>query len=122
MGAREAAHAYRMRKWMESISQCRNSGKTVKVWCTEQGVNETSFYYWQKQIREAAGQKLLTCGQPSEEIAARPQPVFTELEFPKKNPVKGTAVTIRLGEAVVEIQNGASASTIENALRALKNI
>lgn len=122
MGAREVAHTYRMRQWMETISQCRNSGKTVKVWCAEQGINETSFYYWQKQIREAAGQKLLASGQPCEEIASRPQPAFTELELTKEEPVKGTAVTIRMGEAVVEIQNGASVSTIENTLRALKNI
>lgn len=110
MGAREVAHTYRMRQWMETISQCRNSGKTVKVWCAEQGINETSFYYWQKQIREAAGQKLLASGQPCEEIASRPQPAFTELELTKEEPVKGTAVTIRMGEAVVEIQNGASAA------------
>lgn len=109
-----------MRQWIESIRECRNSGKTVKTWCAEQGVNETSFYYWQKQIREAASQKLLTCRQPSEEIAARPQPVFTELELQKEEPAKGTAVIIHLEEGLVEIQNGASVSTIENTLRVLK--
>lgn len=121
MGARKAAHAYRMRQWVK-ISQCRNSGKTVKTWCAEQGINETSFYYWQRQVREAAGQELSACGQPGEEIAAGPQPVFAELELPTEKAVKGAAVTIRLGEAVVEIQDGALVSTIENALHALKNL
>lgn len=122
MGTREAAHTYRMRQWIERISQCRNSGKTVKVWCAEQGISETSFYYWQKQVREAAGQRLSACGQPGEEIAAGRPPVFTELEFPAKGSVKEAVVAIRLGEAVVEIQDGASVSTIENALHALKSL
>lgn len=60
MGAREATHAYRMQRWMEIISQCRNSGETVKAWCESQGVNPKTYYYWQRKVRESVSETFVT--------------------------------------------------------------
>lgn len=59
MGAREATHAYRLHHWIGKISQCHNSGMTVKAWCESQNINIKSYYYWQKQVREIAGAELM---------------------------------------------------------------
>ncbi len=59
MGARETTHAYRLRHWVEKISQFRNSGKTVKAFCESQNINIKSYYYWQRQVREAACADLM---------------------------------------------------------------
>jgi putative transposase len=65
MGAREVTHAYRLRHWVEKISQCHNSGMTVTAWCESQNINIKSYYYWQKRVRDAASTELMkaqNCG------------------------------------------------------------
>jgi putative transposase len=59
MGTREATHAYRLRHWTEKISQCRNSGMTVKAFCESQNINIKNYYYWQRKVREAASAELM---------------------------------------------------------------
>lgn len=59
MGAREATHIYRLHHWAEKIGQCHNSGMTVTAWCESQNINIKSYYYWQKQVREAASAELM---------------------------------------------------------------
>lgn len=54
MDTREITNAYRITKWADIVKQCRTIGQTVSVWCEENGVNEKSYYYWQKRVREAA--------------------------------------------------------------------
>ena len=36
--------------WAGRISECRNSGLTVKRWCKENGVGEQTYYKWQKRV------------------------------------------------------------------------
>ena len=36
--------------WAERVSACRNSGLGVKAWCRENGVNEQTYYKWQKKL------------------------------------------------------------------------
>lgn len=46
---------YRMQQWTGIISRRNGSGKTIRAWCEEQGINQKSYYYWQHKLREAAG-------------------------------------------------------------------
>jgi len=32
----------------------RESGLTVRAWCTENKIQEKTYYYWQRKLREAA--------------------------------------------------------------------
>ena len=36
--------------WAGRISECRNSGLSVKRWCKENGVGEQTYYKWQKRV------------------------------------------------------------------------
>jgi starvation-inducible outer membrane lipoprotein len=47
---------------------------------------------------------------------------FAELPKHRKATTEGTAVLIRFGGTVLEIQNGAEAATIENTLRVIKSL
>ena len=51
---------YRMQQWAGFISGRNGSGKTVKVWCEEQGVNQKRNYYWQQKIQEALSERITT--------------------------------------------------------------
>lgn len=39
-----------MQEWADKISACRSSSLSVRVWCRENNVPISSFYYWQKKI------------------------------------------------------------------------
>lgn len=122
MGAREATHAYRMQRWVEIMNQCRNSGETVKVWCESQGVNIKTYYYWQRKLREAASETLPTCRESTKEASPELHPTFAEIALPSPHSVSQAAVIVRYHEATIEVCSGAEASTIENALRAVKSV
>ncbi len=52
--------------WKQRIIECRSSGKGVKEWCKEQGLDFTTYYRWEKRI--------LTSLIPSEDFLALPAP------------------------------------------------
>ena len=85
MEAQKTAHEYRMHHWIEKIRQCRNSGMTIKAFCQSQDLNIKSYYYWQRQIREAANKELVEAQNSDSENRIIPdgwaqlsKPKFTE--------------------------------------------
>ena len=93
--------------WAGRISECRNSGQNVKVWCKENGICEQTYYRWQKRLFE-----ILRAQQ--------------EIQFAEVTPVQpvrsgNVAVTVRIAGAEADICNGADAGTVETVLRILKS-
>ena len=93
--------------WARRISECRNSGMAVKVWCRENGVCEQTYYKWQKRLFEMAQAQQ-------------------DVEFAEVTPVQpirtgNVAVTVRLAGAEVDIHSGADAAIVETVLRFLKS-
>ncbi len=93
--------------WAGRISECRNSGQNVKVWCKENGICEQTYYRWQKRLFEMAKAQQ-------------------EIQFAEVTPVQpvrsgNIAVTVRIAGAEADICNGANAATVETVLRVLKS-
>ena len=93
--------------WAERISECRSSGMPVKTWCRENGVNEQTYYKWQRRLFE---------------IAQAQQKV----QFAEVTPVQpvrsgNVAVTVRIAGVEADIHSGADAATVETVLRILKS-
>ena len=93
--------------WAERVSACRNSGLSVKAWCKENGVNEQTYYKWQK--------KLFTMAQ------ARQESRFAEVTPVQSVCSSGVAVTVRIAGAEADIHTGADTATVETVLRILKS-
>ena len=36
--------------WKQRIIECRSSGKSVKEWCKEHGLDFTTYYRWERKI------------------------------------------------------------------------
>lgn len=93
--------------WAERISECRNSGLSVKTWCKEKGVCEQTYYKWQKKIFAMAKAQQ-------------------ELQFAEVTPVMATnsncqiAISIHAGGITTNIHNGADPTTVEHVLQILK--
>lgn len=52
--------------WKQRIIECRSSGKSVKEWCKEHGLDFTTYYRWER--------KILTSIIPAEDIPGLPAP------------------------------------------------
>ena len=50
--------------WKQRIIECRSSGKSVKEWCKEHGLDFTTYYRWER--------KILTSMIPVEEVPSLP--------------------------------------------------
>ena len=121
MDTRKIDREIKMKQWIEIIRECRSSGQTVKSWCAEQGINQTSYYYWLRRIRTAACNTLPINTEGTNQIVPLKN---EELKQESESIVSSqtAAIIIRLNTAVVEIQNGATSSVIENTLHALKKL
>ena len=102
------AQEVRKQQWKQLIIACNNSGMSKKKWCAENGINEKSFYYYQKILRN----ELL------EEYTEEPSlPSFVDVTSnlqPIPNVATNSAVhqsdmhpdlVIRKGDLVFEISN-----------------
>ena len=55
--ARELTRQYRLEQWAQ-IMQERSAAECVKDFCQRRGFSLDSYYYWQRKLREAAGEVL----------------------------------------------------------------
>lgn len=122
MDVQKMTQEFRLKQWADTVKECRSSGKTIKSWCEEQGINLKSYYYWQRKVRLAAGEKLAMIPNIEHGIAtAETKPVFAEIKLSQCETAL-PAVTLRLNNAILEIHNGTERSTIENTLQALRSL
>lgn len=93
--------------WASRISECRNSGQTVKLWCKENGLCEQTYYRWQKRVFEFA----------------KAQQAVPFVDVTPAQPVRSgsVAVTVHIAGMEADIHSGADAATVEIVLRVLKS-
>ena len=88
---------------------------TIKAWCDFHGVNEKSFYYWQRKFRSNACEIL-------EQNTSLTMPSFAEINMVKPEGTQAIAATICVGELMAEIYTGAEPDTVESIIRTLKSL
>ena len=89
-------------EWSERVSACRSSGKTVPVWCRENGVNIGSYYRWQRKLFE---------------MATAEQPQFAEVSV--RGPAS-PAIILHIGGTEVEVFSGIDEETLRTVCRVLR--
>ncbi|HWP50796.1 MAG TPA: IS66 family insertion sequence element accessory protein TnpB [Clostridia bacterium] len=94
----------RLNEWSIRVAGCRNSGQSVRQWCEENGINEKTYYYWQRKVFEAAIQR---------------EPCFAEIPMASARGV--VAGTLRVREVEADIYSGADEATIVAIVRILKS-
>ena len=48
----------KLNAWYETLQERKASGQSVGVWCQENGTVRSTYYYWQKKVREALEARL----------------------------------------------------------------
>ena len=136
---RKLAREVRLTHWGEIIRARQESGETVRGYCQANGINEKSYYYWQRRLREAVCEQLSVHQDVQQEILpdihreepqnpALPMPTFAKIKLPMyaEAPSVGNAntatVTVRIGAYTAEIPSGVGSETVEQVLRVLTRL
>ena len=100
--------AQRVQLWVERITECRSSGKSVRAWCREHEISEKTYYYWQRRLY----QQMITTAETVR---------FVEVPCREETaPNPGATAKIGLSGATVEVYPGADSQMIQTILQTLR--
>ena len=104
-------------QWKTLIKECQSSGMTVTAWCKMNGICEQTYYRNLKCLREELCENLpVPVDVPEKPVT------FKKLEVTAPLPNTQAAVIIRLPQATLEINEGASQQTVQAVLLALQSV
>ncbi|MEG2842420.1 MAG: hypothetical protein RR900_02935 [Ruthenibacterium sp.] len=108
------AMAVREENWRMTIQASMQSGKSQKVWCTENGIALSTFYYWKRQLRE----RLLG----NQQKVAVSEPCFVQLPLSAR-PIEPAQNKIQLhSESIMlELPMDCSEEELCKVLRAVRH-
>ena len=121
----EVKHQILLTEWAERIHNCQTSGMKVPEWCSQNGVNIKTYYYWLKRVREkalACIPSLPTAASDNAKLSTSGERIsFKSLEVQVPISSFQAAVIVRLPNVTLEVANGATQHTVEAVLLALKS-
>lgn len=111
-----AKHESYLQLWRGRVMECRNSGKTIAVWCKENGINIKTYYFWQKRVWDKETQTLIQSGQNQ---LPQPQAVqFAQVKLGMETS-SDADIVIRKDDWTVEIRNTANPALLSTVLQAV---
>ena len=113
----DAKHESYLQLWRGRVMECRNSGKSVAVWCKENGINIKTYYYWQKQVWDKATDTMIHSNQGT---LPHTEPVqFAQVNLGPVDSSSDADIVIRKDAWTVEIRNSASPVLLSTVLEAV---
>ena len=113
MDMRSINHRANVAQWQERISECRRSGKTVRSWCQENSVLESTYYYWLKVVRNEI---LALSGIEAAPSRTQFSEVLVNNSSYNEHAISAgeeTCAILQAGKFTVRINNGANPITIK---------
>lgn len=119
MNTREIAVEYRLAHWAQIMKERLSSGKTIREFCASAGYNEHVYYYWQRRLREAACQELVSATQDIRQGASTPSGwvACVKPETKASSPLK-----IEIGQYRVLVDPCVNADELAKVCRVLASI
>ena len=117
MKALEARQAYRMQERIRLLQAQRESGLTIRAWCVENRIKESSYYYWLQETRKAALKPAVGKKPGTEQALVRiglpgsMNPAFGSMTVP--------AIRMQYNGAILDIPPGIRAEDLTAVLKAL---
>ena len=110
----------RKENWIKIIEERNRSGLSVKEWCFQNHINETSYYYWLKKIRESIINE--SCDQETTFVPLIPTKQKKLCTVSTADDKVAPTIVIKSGDIIIELGNNTSEEIIINLVRALKNV
>ena len=107
----QITHQVRLANWTKIIEQCSNrpQGTTIKQWLMENGINEKSYYYWLRRVRQNAYSRMDIELPAVTTPAEQPAVAFAEIPVPERTNASFKAdAMISTGSFVIGISNSIS--------------
>ena len=89
MDTRKIASELRLSQWAGILRERKESGLSVQRWCLENDVQEKTYYYWQRKLRENVCDKL------TQETGTAMTPAFAQINLPKECGCAGSVVSVK---------------------------
>lgn len=130
------AMTVREQSWLQTIQEAARSGQSIKDWCMQNGIAQSTFYRWKQRLRERALAQLWpeTAGiTQARDPAEANIPTFARLTYsdtPKRVTDIQAQMHTRCPSTVLHIQNGnlmlelgaeLSEEYLSKVLRAVRN-
>ena len=126
MTIQRAGRQQKLLAWSQRVADCRSSGLSVSRWCAEHDIKPKTYYNWQKKVFAAMieQQKMLVeAPETRSHFAELPAPVPEPAPVPAAEPRQknGLIASIRVGNASLDIYDGADAEVVAALCRVLSH-
>ena len=112
-----AKHESYLQLWRGRVMECRNSGKSVAVWCADNGINIKTYYYWQKKVWDKATNTMIHSNQGE---LSQTEPVqFAQVNLGCMETSSDADIVIRKDSWTVEVRNTASPILLTTVIQAV---
>ena len=113
----DAKHESYLQLWRGRVMECRTSGKSVAVWCADNGINIKTYYYWQKKVWDKATNTMIHSNQGE---LPQTEPVqFAQVNLGCMETSSDADIVIRKDSWTVEVRNTASPILLTTVIQAV---
>ena len=92
MNTRGIALEYRLSHWSQVVQDRSRSGQSIKAYCAGAGIQETTYYYWLRKVREVACEGMSAI-QGNLQTKSMSSPIFAELKIPARPALSQAAIS-----------------------------
>ena len=127
MTIQRAGRQQNLLAWSQRVADCRSSGLSVNRWCAEHDIKPKTYYNWQKKVFAAMieQQKMLVeATETQSHFAELPAPMPESASVPAEEPIQknGLAASIRVGNAALDVYEGANAEVVTALCKVLSHV
>ena len=131
MSARERME--HLEKWKRTIEEASSSGIGIRIWCQENGVPASQYYYWHKVLVDEG---MISKHQKPQDASGCSMntslPVFAEIDLGRSSAIKSadhalfshvldSQVVIQRNDCRIYVGEGFSPSTLSRVLEVIGN-
>lgn len=109
----------RLSGWSEAVKERLASGQTVTEFCEAKGIRQTTYYYRQKKVREAACIDLMRAQNREDKIVPSG---WVQLADPKPETVAASALTIEIDGFQLAVNGETDMELLAKVCRMMKSL
>lgn len=103
--------------WRDRITECHQSGQSVKAWCEQNGLKSSAYYYWIKRFKVSEQEEATENGPFTEVILLQE----SKSNSPEIQPSKA-GLTLSFGNYSISIPNGFDPVTLAEIVKVLQRL
>ena len=109
----------RLSSWSEAVKERLAGGQTVSAFCEEKGINQTTYYYRLKKVREAACTELMRAQNREDRDAPSG---WVQLAGSEPVTVAESALTIEVGGFHLAVNGETNMELLAKVCRMMKSL